>query len=136
MLKNFVDLKFHHIGFACNSIDKEIPIWDSLGYKQEGFQFNDPLQGVNGLFMVGNGPRIELLEPMVGSDTLTPFLNSNIKMYHKAFEATQIEEKIDILKSQRARIISQLKPAVAFGGRRVAFLMLPNRLIIELIEIL
>jgi len=25
-------------------------------------------------------------------------------------------------------------PAVAFGGRKIAFLMLPNRLLIELIE--
>lgn len=130
----FSALQFHHIGVACRSIATEKSIWQGLGYQQEGQAFSDPLQGVNGLFMIGVGPRIELLEPLSGSETLAPFINSGIKMYHQAYETPNLENTIDQLKKTRAKVVSSPKPAVAFGGRCVSFLMLRNAVIIELIE--
>lgn len=126
--------QFHHIGVACRRIDSEQRGWSAFGYAPEGGRFEDPLQGIAGLFMTGPGPRIELLEGLPGSDTLTPFLEAGTKMYHQAFEVPELEEATDFLQQQRAKTLSPPKPAVAFGGRKVVFMMMPTRLIAELIE--
>ncbi|MDG1432280.1 MAG: VOC family protein [Paracoccaceae bacterium] len=125
---------FHHIGVACLRIDREIAHWSALGYGQEGDRFEDPLQGVAGIFMTGPGPRMELLQELPGSDTLTPFLAAGTRMYHQAFEVPEFENAISYMAGHRARVLSPPKPAVAFGGRQVVFMMQPNRAIVELIE--
>lgn len=132
--KTFDGNIFHHVGIACRSLNVERQGWESLGYTVEGEPFKDTLQGVSGLFMVGPGPRVELLEPLNGSDTLTPFLQAGIKIYHHAYETASLEVATATLCARRARVISPPKPAVAFGGRRVVFLMLPTTMIIEYIE--
>ena len=74
-------LLFHHLGYACTSITRERTVFELLGYKQEGSDFSDPIQGVHGCFLVGPGPRIELLENTVGSRTLTPWLDAGTKLF-------------------------------------------------------
>lgn len=126
--------RFHHIGVACRRIENEQRGWTALGYVPDGDRFEDPLQGIAGLFMTGPGPRVELLEELPGSDTLTPFLEAGTKMYHQAFEVPDLEKTLAYLQQQRAKALSSPKPAIAFGGRRVVFVMLPTRLIAEFIE--
>ncbi len=127
-------LRFHHIGIACRSIKLEGKTWRELGYCQEGDLFCDAAQGICGIFLTGPGPRVELLEPFEQSDTLKPFLNLGIKMYHQAYETPDIKQIAERLKQSRAKVLSEAKPAIAFDGRFVSFLMMPNSLIIELIE--
>ena len=57
-----------------------MPYYVELGYKPEGNRFSDARQGVAGLFLVGGGPRLELLEPLDDSDTLLPWLKSGTRM--------------------------------------------------------
>ncbi len=128
------NLVFHHLGLACRSIDRERRHLEMLGYTPEGESFEDPQQGVRGCFLVGPGPRLELLEPLPDSSTLEPFLARGVKMYHQAFETPTFDDTLHGYLTQRARLVSPPKPAVAFHGRRVAFLILPNMLIVELIE--
>ena len=127
-------LHFHHIGVACRSLSIEQRGWEALGYRQEGVPFSDPLQGVCGMFLTGPGPRVELLEPLPGSETLSPFLKAGVKMYHYAYETPALGPAIEALKAKRAKIVSPPKPAVAFGGRNVTFLVLSTSMIVELIE--
>ena len=127
-------LAFHHLGLACRSISKEARHLASLGYAQVGETFEDPLQGVRGCFLEGPGPRLELLEPLAGSTTLDGFLARGVKMYHQAFETPCLDAALEWHLGRRARVVSPPKPAVAFGGRRVAFIALPTMLIVELIE--
>lgn len=128
-----VDLRFHHIGVACRALHIERRGWESLGYVQEGDTFADPVQGVSGLFMTGPGPRVELLAPLDGSETLAPFLAAGTKMYHQAYETPDLAVASDALKAQRAKVICPPVPSVAFGGRHIMFLILPTTLIVELI---
>ena len=127
--------RFHHIGVACRRIETEERGWIALGYSREGDRFEDPQQGIAGVFIAGPGPRMELLEELPGSDTLTPFLDAGTKMYHHAYEVPKLELAEEILRQYRGKVISPPKPAVAFGGRRVVFMILPNRMITELIEL-
>jgi len=128
--------KFHHIGYATNSIKREKAVFEFLGYSLDGGFFRDEVQGVEGCFMTGPGPRIELLENIPGSDTLTPWLESGIKMYHFAFSVNDINKAIEWSRTQRARVIVEPVSAVAFEGRKICFLMFRNALLIEFIEML
>ncbi len=126
--------EFHHIGYATESIDRETELFKFLGYEIEGQPFIDEVQGVSGCFLFGPGPRIELLENLPDTDTLTPWINAGVKMYHFAYWVDDIDKAIDWAISQRARIIAQPRPARAFGGRLICFVMFRNGLVLEFIE--
>jgi methylmalonyl-CoA/ethylmalonyl-CoA epimerase len=126
--------RFHHIGLACRDIEKETKALSLVGYEIEGEHFMDPLQKIHGCFLVGPGPRMELLAPVDESSPIVSWLNKDAKMYHQAYEVESIGPMLVSLSAHHAVVVSRAKPAVAFGGRKVAFLMFPNRLLIELIE--
>ena len=125
---------FHHIGYATQEIQRELTVFEEIGYKKCGFEFIDEIQGVKGCFLEGDGSRIELLENLPGHSTLTPWLTSSIKAYHFAYFVTNIAEAIEHCKSKKALLISNPSSSVAFGGRLICFMMLRNRQLIELIE--
>lgn len=127
-------LRFHHLGLASRDVEAESKVLATLGYRPEGPAFSDPLQGISGRFMVGSGPRVEVLMPGEGSKVLDPWLNKGIKYYHCAFEVADLEAEISRQKAAGAVVVTPPMPAVAFQGRRISFLMLPNMLLIELIE--
>lgn len=126
--------RFHHIGLACRDMEREAEALQLLGYELEGERFTDPLQKIHGCFLAGIGPRIELLAPLDESSPIISWLNKDVKMYHQAYEVESIEQAMTRLTKQHAVILSRPKPAIAFSGRKVAFLMLPNRLLVEVIE--
>jgi len=125
---------FHHIGYATASIERELSTFALLGYRIEGEYFTDTVQGISGCFVVGPGPRIELLQSLPGATTLAPWLASGVRMYHLAYLVDDIGQATAWARAQRARITVEPVPAVAFGGRRIAFAMLRNGLLIEFVE--
>jgi methylmalonyl-CoA/ethylmalonyl-CoA epimerase len=127
-------LAFHHLGVACRSLDAEARALAALGYEQEGDEFVDTVQGIRGRFLVGPGPRLEILVALGESQVLAPWLSTGVKIYHQAFEAEGFEAAIQQLAAQRGKVMTGPVPAVAFGGRRICFVMMPNLMLIELIE--
>lgn len=116
------------------SIEKELPGYTLLGYSQEGKAFEDALQGVRGLFVTAKEqPRLELLENLDGSHTLDQQLSQGQKMYHLAYLVGDIEKAMDYFCGNRAKVISPLKQSVYFK-KRICFLVLPNMMMVELIE--
>jgi len=126
--------EFHHVGYATASIERERSFFEFLGYRIEGGIFADPQQGVIGCFMIGPGPRIELLENSPGSSTLTPWLNAGTKMYHLAYWVSRIDQALDWARGQRARVVVRPVSAPAFGGRKIAFVIFRNGLMLEFIQ--
>ncbi len=129
-----MNLSFHHFGVACKSLDREAAAYAPLGYQAEAPDFLDPIQGVQGRFLVGGGPRIELLVAMEGRDVLDPWLKGGSRIYHQAFETPDLPAALDELRGVGARVVVQPVPAVAFGGRDICFLMLRTMSLIELIS--
>ena len=128
-------MRYHHTGVACHRLEDEKRWYTgSLGYEPEGEIFTDPLQGIRGCFLTSGPSRIELVEALPGSEALTSWLQRGFAIYHLAFEVSGLEATIDRLDQAGARLVSPPKPAVAFGGRRVAFCMRPNLILVELIE--
>jgi methylmalonyl-CoA/ethylmalonyl-CoA epimerase len=127
-------LRFHHLGLACSSLDAEASFLELVGYRREGEDFVDPVQGVIGRFLTGPGPRLELLAETGDSGVLRPWLARGVKIYHQAFVASRLSHAIQKLERGGARLVTGPVPATAFSGRRICFLMLPNRMLVELIE--
>ncbi|ABQ27354.1 hypothetical protein Gura_3193 [Geotalea uraniireducens Rf4] len=126
--------EFHHLGYATESIERERQFFEYMGYCQEGDLFADPVQGISGCFLVGPGPRVELLENLPGSVTLTPWINAGVKMYHFAYWVDDLDSAINWARAKRAKMIVEQVPAVAFDLCRIGFVMFPNRMMLELIE--
>jgi methylmalonyl-CoA/ethylmalonyl-CoA epimerase len=127
-------VRHHHIGVACAGIVDETNWYRSLGYREEGPEFTDPVQGIRGQFLVLGESRVELVEALAGSVVLDPWLQRGGPLYHMGYLVDDLSAAIAQVVSTRAFLVSPPKPAVAFGGRRVAFCMRPNRLLVELIE--
>lgn len=129
-------LAFHHVGVACRDFHLEEQKFAMLGYRPEGPDFHDPQQGVHGRFLIGAGPRIELLRNDAEPGVLSPWHTKGIRFYHLAYEAIDLEGEKVRLETAGAKCVVKPVPAVAFGGRNICFLMLPNLTLVELIATL
>jgi methylmalonyl-CoA/ethylmalonyl-CoA epimerase len=128
------DAAFHHIGYASPAIERDAAMFELLGYAPEGAAVEDPVQGVRIVFMTGPGPRIELLQNLPGRDTLTPWLDRGLRMYHLAWRVADLDAALAAALRAGGRATAEPAPAVAFGGCRIVFVMLRQGLLVELIE--
>jgi methylmalonyl-CoA/ethylmalonyl-CoA epimerase len=126
--------RFHHIGVACRNLDRDREGFALLGYAPAGDSFIDPAQGIEGQFLEGPGPRLELLVSHGDGKTLEPWLKGRAKMYHLAYEVDELDHAREAAREAGGRQVSEPVPSVAFEGRRICFLMLPNLQLLELIE--
>jgi len=129
-----VKMTFHHVGVASRDLPADVEAFRLLGYEPEGDEFVDHGQGIAGRFLVGTGPRIEVLEALPGSIILDPWLDKGVKFYHQAFEVDALDDALATLRDVGARVVSPPAPAVAFGGRPIAFILLRNMVMVELIQ--
>jgi methylmalonyl-CoA/ethylmalonyl-CoA epimerase len=125
---------FHHLGVACDSVAVEAGRFEALGYRCEGPVFRDSIQRVEGTFMTGPGPRLELLAPLDASSPVSSWLEKGVKYYHQGFEILSMTDALKELVAQRGVVVASPEPSIAFGGRSIAFVMLPGMILIELIE--
>jgi methylmalonyl-CoA/ethylmalonyl-CoA epimerase len=128
-----IDFAFHHLGVACESIEADAESWARLGYRAEGLAFSDAAQGIRGQFMVAGGSRIELLEALPGASTLDPWLRRRIKFYHVGYLVPSLEAAMRTLVEAGATVARAPMLSVYFGAP-IAFLMLANLALVELIE--
>ena len=125
--------KFHHVGIATNSLETLATRMQDVSTDQF-FDFVDPAQGVIGRFIEIGNMNLEILEALNDDNTLTPWLKDGNRVYQVAFEVEDLDLELDMARKKRIRIVRNAQPAVAFNGRRVAFLMPVPGLLIELIE--
>lgn len=125
---------FHHLGIACRDLDRSTEQQRQLGYAPEGADFVDPVQGVRGRFLVGGGPRLELLQALPSRSVLDPWLTGGDRIYHQAFTVPDVDEALKGLMAGGARIVVAPVPAVAFAGRRIAFVLLRTMAMVEVID--
>lgn len=126
--------RFHHLGIACSRIDAEAVPWLALGYTPEGADFQDPIQQVHGRFLVGPGPRLELLAPLGPDAPIARTIARGTKIYHQAFTAENFGRTIAAFQELGYKRTAGPVSAVGFGGRRIAFFLLANMNLVEIIE--
>ena len=125
--------RFHHVGIATNSIDVFTRRINDVA-TGEVFDFVDPIQGIRGRFIEIGNLNFEILEPLDHDETLSPWLTAGNRIYQIAFEVEDLDSELKKAREQKIRIVRNAEPAVAFNGRRVAFIMPAPGILIELIE--
>ena len=109
----------------------------SLGTRWDGRIWEDPLQRAKVAFLITHEtePQIELVEPAWERSPVLRFLREKGGgLHHVCYEVRNVEDEMAGMKAGGAMIVNRPKPAVAFEGRRIAWMMAPGKLLIELLE--
>ncbi len=124
---------FHHLGVACPSIAGARGAYEAMGYQFEG-SFTDEIQGVSGEFLVGPGPRVELLEDLPDRTTVAPWISRRLPtVYHYAWLVPDIAVALDLVATAGGRALSEPQPSVYFAGP-IVFAMVKGKTLIELMQ--
>jgi methylmalonyl-CoA/ethylmalonyl-CoA epimerase len=131
-------LKLHHIGFVVLSIQESAESFArSLGATWDGNIVFDPLQRVRVTFFQGHNPTdplIELVEPGGPESPVSRFLDRGGGLHHLCYEVKDLDSHLRFCQSVGTIIIRPPVPAVAFGGRRIAWAVTKKRLLMEFLE--
>lgn len=129
-------MKFHHIGVACRNIADTVAQYELLGYKWDGVEVVDSQQDIRITFLESEDkPLMELLAPVDEASPVVEILNKNgTSPYHFCYSVVDLDASIKELRALKYLVVSKPKEAVAFGGRRVAFLYHKDMGLIELVE--
>ena len=130
-------LRLHHMGFVVADIATAMPAFvRSMAAEWDGQIFEDPLQRARVAFMTTRlgDPQIELVQPLGENSPVQRFLQQGGGMHHLCYEVADLETELTAFRSRGAAIASRPKPAVAFGGRRIAWVITSEKLLVELLE--
>lgn len=129
----------HHLGMAVANINKSIKDFWGLGWTWNGEIINDDVRNVKLAFLkrYDSNDLLELVSPMNDNSPVSNILTTmkNVATpYHICYEVEDIEKTIDILKNRKYILTDDVKPAVAFNNKRVAFLLNRDAGLVELVE--
>ncbi len=131
-------LRLHHMGFVVANIETSMPGFvRSLEAQWDGQIFDDPLQKVRVAFLSTRpeDAQIELVEPAGDDSPVLRFLQEKGGgLHHACYEVANLEEQLAGFRLRGAVIAKRPKPAVAFGGRRIAWVVTAEKLLVELLE--
>jgi methylmalonyl-CoA/ethylmalonyl-CoA epimerase len=132
------DLKLHHVGFVVASIqDCGASFAQALGATWDGNIVFDPIQKVRVTFFEGRSktdPLVELVEPGGSDSPVTKFLERGGGLHHLCYEVDDLEGHLKFCRSVGNTILRAPVPAVAFGGRKIAWAMTRKKLLVEFLE--
>lgn len=129
--------RLHHIGFAVASIANiGAEFARSLDAEWSGEIIHDPLQEARVTFLCcgADGPTVELVEPAGEHSPLHRFLGKGGGLHHVCYEVARLEARLEHSRKAGCLIVKQPLPAVAFGGRRIAWVYTPQKLLVEYLE--
>jgi methylmalonyl-CoA/ethylmalonyl-CoA epimerase len=131
-------VKLHHIGFVLASIQESAESFArSLGATWNGDIVFDPIQRVRLAFIQGRNeadPLVELVEPGDPKSPVTRFLERGGGMHHLRYEVGDLESHLTFCKPLGVITIRNPVPAVAFGGRRIAWAVTKTGALLEFLE--
>ncbi len=131
--------KLLHVGVAVPALDPAADTLQSIfGYRITSGPFDDPIQKVTVNFLTqspDDNVEIELIAPLTEDSPIRAMLNKGTGgAYHLCFETNDLEKALAHAKDNGCIIVSPPNPAVAFGGRRIAWFYTKNRQLFELVE--
>ncbi|MEO6804643.1 MAG: VOC family protein [Edaphobacter sp.] len=131
--------KLRHVGVAVPALGPATEALSTLfGYRVISGPFDDPIQKVSVNFLTqskDDATEIELIAPLSPDSPITAMLaKGGGGAYHLCFETTDIEAAVTHAKSNGCVIVSPPVPAVAFNGRRIAWIYTRSRQLFELVE--
>lgn len=108
-----------------------------LGADWDEQVFHDPNQGVRVTFLKSQqpgDPLWELVEPAQDESPVQRFAAKGGGLHHVCYVVDNLERALADARALGALVTRQPMPAVAFGGRRIAWIYTKHRLLIEYLE--
>ena len=131
-------MRLDHMGFVVRDIEAAMPQFvHSLQAVWDQRIFDDPHQNVRVAFLTTRpgDARIELVQPAGEKSPVYRFLQEKGGgLHHACYEVPNLETQIAEMRSRGAILAKPPKPAVAFDGRRIAWMITTERFLIELLE--
>jgi methylmalonyl-CoA epimerase len=129
-------LVLHHIGFVVADIVQAAPAFArSFAAAWDGCVYQDPHQNVKVTFLSAGDSRIELVEPAGEDSPVLRFLREKGGgLHHACYEVADLEGTMREMKARGCLIARRPRPATAFGGRRIAWMLTAEKLLVELLE--
>jgi methylmalonyl-CoA/ethylmalonyl-CoA epimerase len=128
----------HHVGFVVASISGVAEEFSSsMSAKWDGQLIHDPLQRVRVAFFRSidvRNPVFELVEPADQYSPVSRFLKKGGGLHHVCYEIDELESALRVAGDTGLVTVAHPAPAVAFGGRRIAWVCSKSLLLIELLE--
>jgi len=134
--------RMHHIGLAVADLEPAAEFLLSFfGYRVVSGPFEDPIQRVRVIFLAApgeggeGGTELELVAPLTEDSPVGAMLRkSGGGSYHSCFETGDLDVVLEAARARDCVVLSGPAPAVAFGGRRIAWIYTPARQLFELLE--
>ncbi|MGB9329451.1 MAG: VOC family protein [Steroidobacteraceae bacterium] len=130
--------RLHHVGFVVVDLEASAPgMARALLTEWSREIFTDPLQRVKVTFLRGGhqSPLLELVEPLGDDSPVRRFLGENGGgLHHLCYEVPSIPEHLARIRAGGGLIVSRPKPAVAFGGRLIAWALTREKLLLEFLQ--
>ena len=134
-----MDFKLLHIGVAVPSLGPTTEMLSDLfGYRVVSGPFDDPIQKVKVSFLTKSDSdvaEIELIAPLSEDSPIQSMLaKSGGGAYHMCFETSKLESALAHARKTGCIVVGAPAPAVAFQGRRIAWIYTRSRQLFELVE--
>ena len=124
-------MKIHHIGIACSNIEEALADFGRYyPIVKRSEVVYDELQKAE-LCMVYTDTGLDV--EFIAGEQVARLVKKGISYYHLCYEVDDLDAALSESVGKGAMIISEPKPAILFGGRRVAFVYLPYGLV-EFVE--
>jgi methylmalonyl-CoA/ethylmalonyl-CoA epimerase len=97
----------------------------------------DPLQDAKVSFLAGVAqefPLVELVEPASEGSPVANFLKRGGGLHHLCYEVESLDRQLEFSRAIGGKIVRPPLPAVAFGGRRIAWVYTKDRLLLEFLD--
>jgi methylmalonyl-CoA/ethylmalonyl-CoA epimerase len=129
-------MKLHHVGLVVKDLACSGDAYARLlNLVPDSEVIHDPIQKVRARFWRDErGGLVELVEP-TGPDS--PAWRESQKgggLNHLCYETENIQQTVDDSIQQGAMLVAEIAPAVAFAGRRIAFVYFIELGLIEFLE--
>ncbi len=131
--------KLRHVGVAVPALEATTDLLAALfGYRVVSGPFDDPIQKVRVNFLKtseDDAAEIELIAPLSKDSPVTAMLaKSGGGSYHLCFETNDIDAALAHAIKNGCVMVAAPAPAVAFEGRRIAWIYTSSRQLFELVE--
>ena len=126
-----------HIGIVVRSLDAAEEYYtQQLGLRRLGGRIVDPLQDVELQFLDDDaGARVELIRPLSSDSPAARAARQGGGLNHICYRVMDLDSSITAFVANGAKLVREPRPAIAFDGRRVAFLFTRQRELIEFVEL-
>ena len=129
---------FHHVGYVVSSITKVGQDFArSLAAEWDGVIIHDPVQEARVTFMRCAGPEsaaVELVEPAGDKSPLHKVVAKGGGLHHVCYEVDSLDAQLAQSRAAGCLVVKNPLPAVAFGGRRIAWVYTRQKLLVEYLE--